>query len=185
MAIGDFLLNLASGGIVGGFASYVASVYFLKNNNKNHRPVIEISDKLIKTTRPDGTPALSVKIINKTDKDIADVMFEIEGVKNMAPMGSIPLYDLTLLGKRTIMFVKEYEENDTSAHYAHRVNLYQCNGNIIDECSKYQYIRVSLRASCPYYGTSVILSQNYDVENDILNSNYSFNTGNSLSLSAH
>lgn len=185
MAIGDFILNLASGGIVGGIASYVSSIYFLKNNNKNHRPCIDISDKLIKANRPDGTSALRVKIINKTDQDIADVIFEVEGVKNLAPTGSIPLYDLTLLGKRTVMFVKQFDKNDTSAHYAHRVNLYKDNGDILAECSDYQYIRVSIRASCPYYGTSTILSKNYDVDNDILNANHSFNTGDSLSITAH
>ncbi len=96
----DFFLNLLSGGIIGGIASFIASNFFLKHNNNKNRPSIEISDKLIETLRDDGTPALLIKVINKTDKDIADIIFEVEGINNLSPAGSIPLLNLTLLGRR-------------------------------------------------------------------------------------
>lgn len=185
MTIGDFLISTISGGIIGGFSSYIASIKFMENNNKNHRPVIEVSDKLIKSARSDGTPSLLVKVINKTDQDIADVIFEIEGVKNLSPAGHIPLLNLTLLGRRDILYIKKFDSNDTDAHYAHRTNLFKKDGNIIDDCDQYEMIRVSIKAICPYYGTSVVFSRDYDVRNDILNTNFSFNTGNSLEISSH
>lgn len=185
MDVSSFVLNIVSGGIVGVFASFVASIYFLKHNNKNHRPVIRISDKLIKTERDDGTPALIIKVINETDQDIADVIFEVEGVNNLSPAGSIPLLNLTLLGRREILYIQKFDKNDTNAHYAHRTKLFKTSGNIIQECEKYEVIRVSIRATCPYYGTSVITSKDYNSSDDILNKNHSFNTGNSLSCSAH
>ncbi len=140
----DFFLNLLSGGIIGGIASFIASNFFLKHNNNKNRPSIEISDKLIETLRDDGTPALLIKVINKTDKDIADIIFEVEGINNLSPAGSI-----------------------------------------VQECKKYETIRISIKASCPYYGTSVITSKEYSNSEDILNNTHSFNTGNSLSCSVH
>ena len=138
MVTTDFFLNLLSGGIIGGIASFISSTFFLKHNNNKNRPFIKISDKLIETLRDDGTPALLIKVIN-----------------------------------------------DTNAHYAHRTKLFKTNGNIVQECKKYETIRVSIKASCPYYGTSVITSKEYSNSEDILNNTHSFNTGNSLSCSVH
>ena len=163
----------------------MASTYFLKHNNTNHRPTIKISDKLIETTRDDGTPALIIKVINETDQDIADVVFEVEGINNLSPAGSIPLLNLTLLGRREILYIQKFNINDTNAHYAHRTKLFSNDGDIIAKCKNFETIRVSIRATCPYYGTSVISSREYNHSEDILNSNHSFNTGNSLSCSAH
>jgi hypothetical protein len=182
--VGGFLINLISGGLVGIIASYAASYFFLQNNNKHHRPIIELSDKLIQSQRDNGTPAFLVKIINKTDKDIADVVFEMEGVNNKAPKGSIPLYILHLLCRRDILFVQHFDKNDTDAHYAHRINLFQENKNIHETVMDYEYIRISVRAVCPFYGTSAVIFQDYNVKNDILNSDFHFNTGNSFSVSS-
>ena len=184
MIVTDFFLNLLSGGIVGGVASFVASTYFLKHNNINHRPSIKISDKLIKTTRDDGTPALLIKVINETDEDIADIVFEVEGINNLSPAGSIPLLNLTLLGRREILYIQKFNDNDTNAHYAHRTKLFKKDDNIIEESAKYETIRVSIRATCPYYGTSVITSRDYNFTEDVLSERHTFNTGNSLSCSS-
>lgn len=185
MTLNDFFISTISGGIIGGFASYIASIKFMENNNKNHRPIIDVSDKLIQSSRVDGTPSLVIKVINKTDQDIADVRFEIEGVKNLSPAGHIPLLNLVLLGKRDILYIKRFDKDDNDAHFAHRTNLFKENGDILSECSKYEKIRVSIKTICPYYGTSLVLSKDYDVIGDILGSNYSFNTGNSLAVSSH
>lgn len=181
----EFALNLVSGGVVGIFASYAASIFFLKNNNKNHRPVIKISDKLIKNKRSDGTPSLLIKIINMTNEDISDVLFTVDGIENLSPSGSIPLYKLTALSSREILYIKKYSKNDSDAHFAHRTNLYNNSFDITTRCCDFEKIRVSIKASCPYYGTSVVVSRDYDIHNDILNSNHSFNTGDSLSITAH
>lgn len=53
--------------LIGIFASYVSSKIFLYSNNKQNKPNILISDKLIKSKRKDGTKSLKVKLINKTD----------------------------------------------------------------------------------------------------------------------
>lgn len=180
-----FWLNLLSGGLVGGIASFVSSVFFLKHNNKNHRPIIEISDKLIDSKRDDGTSSLLIKVINKTDQDISDLIFEIEGIINLAPIGSIPLLKLKLLGRREIMYVQKFDKNDTNAHYAHQAKLFSSEFDIVTESKKFERIRVSIRASCPYYGTSVISFKEYICTQDLLSDKHTFNTGNSLSCSAH
>lgn len=179
-----FLLNVISGGIVGALASFVASIFFLKHNNKNHRPIIEISDKLIISKRDDGTDSLLIKVINKTDQDISDIVFEVEGVTNLAPIGSIPLFKLTLLGRREIMYIQKFNKNDTNAHYAHQTKLFSIESNIVDKSKEFEKIRVSIRATCPYYNTSVISSKEYTYTQDILSNSHIFNTGNSLSCSA-
>ena len=183
MELTDFVINVASGGIVGGVASFIASKYFLEHNNKAHRPNIAMSDKVIQTKREDGTPAILLKVINHTDKDISKIVFDVEGIKNLSPSGSIPLYQLTHITRREILYIKEYNKNDSNAHYAHRTRLFIKNGNIIEKCKPFETIRISVYAECPYYGTSTVVSQDFDVKKDILETSHHFNTGDSLSCS--
>ena len=103
----------------------------------------------------------------------------------MSPEGSIPLFRVRRIGSRNIMFVKRYDKNDTKTNYAHRSNLINLEKDIITECQKFDTIQVSIKAECPYYGTSFVTSKEYNKNEDILNSSYSFNTGDSLSCSSH
>ncbi|SFV66682.1 hypothetical protein MNB_SM-5-598 [hydrothermal vent metagenome] len=183
MEFADFFINVVSGGVVGGLASFIASKYFLEHNNKVHRPNIAMSDKVIKTNREDGTPALLLKVINRTDKDISKIVFDVEGIKNLSPSGSIPLYQLTHIARREILYIKEYNKNDSNAHYAHRTRLFITDGDILEKCKTFEIIRISVYAECPYYGTSTVLSKDYNVKEDILSEQYHFNTGDSLSCS--
>lgn len=181
----SFFLNLLSGGIVGAIASFVASKYFLEHNNQVNKPKIQISDKLIETTREDGTPALQIKIINKTNQDIANVIFEVDGMDNLSPTGSIPLYRYTRIGRREVLYIKKYNNSDTDAHYAHRTNLINEKNDILIEYKRYTTIQISIKVECPYYGTAFVTSKIYKRDEDILNNKHSFNTGDSLSCSSH
>ncbi len=124
-----------------------------------------------------------IKIINKIDKDISDIILEVDGVKNLSPKGSIPLFNLTSLARRKILYIKEFNKCDTNALYAHRTKLFN-DSNIIEESKKYEKIRVSIRITCPYYNTSLIVSKDYDVKQDILSPKHRFNTGDTNSITA-
>jgi len=75
--------------LIGIFASYVASKIFLYSNNKQNKPNILISDKLIRSKRKDGIKSLKVKLINKTDQDLVNVHIEVEAFSNLSPSGKV------------------------------------------------------------------------------------------------
>jgi mannitol-specific phosphotransferase system IIBC component len=78
-------LAMISSVLIGILASYVASKIFLYSNNKQNKPNILISDKLIRSKRKDGTKSLKVKLINKTDQDLVNVHIEVEAFSNLSP----------------------------------------------------------------------------------------------------
>jgi hypothetical protein len=176
-------LEVMSSIIIGIFASYIASKMFLYNNNKKNKPIILISDKLIKSTRNNGTPSLNIKLINKTNQDLINVHITAKAISNLSPEGSIPLISLDYLTDRKLMYIKKFDINDKNAEYAHRANLFIENENIQEKSSKHKIIRISVIASCPYYNTSSIITKDYVVATDIMDKKYHFNTGNSLSIS--
>jgi hypothetical protein len=176
-------LEVISSIIIGVFASYIASKIFLYSNNKKNKPIISISDKLIKSARNDKTPSLNIKLINKTNQDLINVHIVVEDLSNLSPEGSIPLISLNYLTDRKLMYIKKFDIKDKNAEYAHRTNLFIENGDIQKECDKHKIIRISVVASCPYYNTSSIITKDYEVATDIMDKKYRFNTGNSLSVS--
>lgn len=185
MTFEDFLISTLSGGIIGGLASYVASKQFQKINSNKNKPKIEVSNQLIETVRTgeQNKKAIQIKLLNKTDQDLSDIRIEIEGFKNLAPEGSIPLLLLTKITKREILSIKKYDKNDDKYfHNAHRINLFVNNGDIIEEIKKFESIRISIHADCPFYNTSAIISKDYNVETCLLDRNHTFNTGNNLSI---
>lgn len=185
MTLEDFLISTISGGIIGAVASYFASKQFQKINSSKNNPKIEMSNKIIehKRTIEGLEESIQLKLINKTDQDISDVRIEVEGFKNLAPEDSIPLLQFTFLGKREILYIKKLDRNDNKFfHNAHRINIFKNNGNIIDDVKKYEWIRISIHANCPFYNTSTVISKDYKVETCLLDKNHTFNTGNNLSI---
>ena len=176
----DFFINIISGGIIGGFSSYVASKYFQKKNNEVNQPNLELSDQIIQAKRDDGTHAVELKLINHTDQDLSNIKLELEGWTNLAPQGSIPLFNLKELSTREILSIKKFDKNDKkNYHNAHRILLFN-NNNIIDDIKNFKFVRISAFVSCPYYSTSAVISKNYQISTKLLDSSYSFNTGNSV-----
>ncbi len=178
--MGDFILNILSGGIVGAIASYVASKYFQKTNNEKNQPKIKLSKCLIENTRSyDKKPAIAFKLINYTDKDISNVVIQLEGLKNLAPADSIPLIRLKEVAAKEILYIHKYDKKDKFYyHNAHQILLTN-NNNIIDDIKEFDAVRISVFATCPYYGTTAIISNDYSIPARLLGSSYSFNTGNS------
>lgn len=171
--------------IIGIAASYIASKIFLYTNNKKHKPNILISDKFIKSKRKDGTQSLKIKLINKTYQDLINIRIAVKGFENRSPEGSIPLISLQHITSRELMYIKKFDTHDKNAEYAHQSHLYIKEGKGIQaECSKYQTIRLSITADCPYYNTSTIITKDYTVATDILDENHRFNTGNSVSINS-
>ncbi|SFV85469.1 hypothetical protein MNB_SUP05-SYMBIONT-4-1403 [hydrothermal vent metagenome] len=168
--------------IIGIVASYVASKIFLYTNNKKHKPNILISDKFIKSERKNGTQSLKIKLINKTDQDLTNIRIVAKVLENLSPNGSIPLISLHQIASRELMYIKKFDIYDKNAEYAHQFNLYIEDENIQIECLKYQIIRLSITADCPYYNTSNIIIKDYVVDSDIMERKYRFNTGDSLSI---
>jgi hypothetical protein len=169
--------------LIGIFASYVASKIFLYSNNKQNKPNILISDKLIRSKRKDGTRSLKVKLINKTDQDLVNIHIKVEAFSNLSPSGSIPLISLGYLTSRDLMYIKKFDVSDKNAEYAHRTNLFMPNMDIQEEVLKHKIIRFSIVADCPYYNTFTIIIKDYSIDTDIMDEKYRFNTGNSLSIS--
>lgn len=174
-------LTLLAGGIIGIASSYVASIYFQKNNNKNHRPIIEVSKVLIEKPSTDSTnDKIEIKLINYTDKDISNIHIEVEGIENLSHKDSIPLLKLTPISKKDILYISEYDKNDKKFfHNAHRISLAR-EDSIITKIKGCSDIKVSIFANCPYYGTSIVTSIVYNIKDDLLSSDYSFNTGNTV-----
>ena len=167
--------------VIGIFASFIASKIFLRHNNKNNNPLIEISDKLIKSKRISGENSLKIKLINKTKQDLVDINITLEGFENLSPEGHIPLISLLHITNRKLIYIKKFNIKDKNAEYAHRTNLFIQNNNILQEVLQHKKLRISITAHCPYYNTSTILTKDYNIKNDILSNSYSFNTGDSLS----
>ncbi|WP_141048212.1 hypothetical protein [Aliarcobacter cryaerophilus] len=185
MTFEDFLISTLSGGIIGGLASYVASRQFQKVNSNKNKPQIEVSNQLIEAVRfgEQDKKVIQIKLLNKTDQDLSDIRIELEGFKNLAPEGSIPLLLLTRITKREILSIKKYDKkDDIHFHNAHRINLFVDNGDIIEEIGKFESIRISIHANCPFYNTSAIISKDYKVKTCLLDKNHTFNTGNNLSI---
>ena len=89
----------------------------------------------------------------------------------------------TFLGKRELLCIKKFNKNDNNFfHNAHRINIFKTNGDIIEDIRRYEWIRVSIHANCPFYNTSAIISKDYKVETCLLDRNHTFNTGNDLSV---
>lgn len=184
MTFADFLISTISGGVVGVAASYFASKQFQKVNSSKNNPKIEMSNKIIehKRTIEGLEESIQLKLINKTNQDISDIRIDVEGFKNLAPDDSIPLLQLIFLGKRELLCIKKFDKNDNKFfHNAHRINIFKANGNIIEDIKKYEWIRISIHANCPFYNTSTIISKDYKVETCLLDRNHTFNTGNDLS----
>jgi len=80
------------------------------------------------------------------------------------------------------MYIKKFDIKDKNAEYAHQSHLYIDGGDIQAECLKYQTIRLSITADCPYYNTSSIVTKDYIVNGNIMEGVYRFNTGDSLSI---
>jgi len=182
MTFVDFIINIVSGGIVGAGASYVASKYFQMHNNIVNKPTIEISEQLIKKTRTTGNQekALQIKILNLTDKSLANIVFEIKGLKNLASKGSSPYVINTFIASRSIMFISEYDpKDDHYYHYAHSVNIFcKDDKDIQEEIKNFEKIRLNIYVECPYYGTTGIFTKEYEVNDEnILSDNYNFNIG--------
>lgn len=185
MTLEDFTISTISGGVIGAITSYFASKQFQKINSSKNNPKIEMSNKIIEHKRTiEGLEnSIQLKLINKTDKDIANIRIEIDGFENLAPDDSIPLLRLTLLGKRELLCIKKYDKSDNiHFHNAHRINIFKINGDIVKDIKKYEWIRISIHANCPFYNTSAIISKDYKVETCLLDNNYTFNTGNDLSV---
>jgi len=66
--------------------------------------------------------------------------------------------------------------------YATLINLFN-DSNIIQDVKKYNKIRISISADCPYYNTSAIKLVEYSIPDNICDSSYKFNTGNNLHAS--
>jgi hypothetical protein len=179
--MGDFILNILSGGIVGGFASYVASKYFQKKNNEKNQPKLTISNCLIEKSRSyDNKPAVSFKLINYTDQDISNVIIELEGLEDLAPSDSIPLLRLKKLATKEILYIRKFDSNDSEYfHNAHQILLTNDN-DLISDVKQFDFVRISVFATCPYYGTTAIVSNDFKISTKLLNNSYSFNTGNSI-----
>ena len=177
-------LSLFIGGLIGFIASIAGTVSYGYFNNKKNLPIIEISSNLIKSKNNKGLPSLTVKLLNKTTQDVSDIVIEVKGFDNLAPKGSIPLLNFTLLGKKEILYISKFNKNDKKYHYAHQIMLSATidQDDIINQASSYSDIRVSVRVSCPYYNTSSVTSIDY-IKDSILNDKHSFNTGNSLDTS--
>ncbi|CAB9544854.1 hypothetical protein BROOK1789C_2001 [Bathymodiolus brooksi thiotrophic gill symbiont] len=170
--------------IIGIVASYIASKIFLYTNNKKHKPNILISDKFIMSERKDGTQSLKIKLINKTDQDLVNIRIVVKGFENRSPSGSISLIRLHHIADRELMYIKKFDASDNNAEYAHQSHLYIKDEDIQIECLKYQIIRLSITADCPYYNTSSIDIKDYKVETDIMQRDYRFNTGDSVSITS-
>lgn len=177
-------LAMISSILIGITASYIASKIFLYSNNKQNKPTILISDKLIRSQRKDGTQSLKIKLINKTNQDLINICIRMEGFCNRSPNKSIPLISLYCLTSRKLMYIKKFDISDKKAEYAHLTHLYIENKDIQVEASQYETIRLSITANCPYYNTSSIITKDYEVKTDFMEENYRFNTGDSLSLSS-
>ena len=182
----DIVFSLMSDifwGLLSGFIAGVVSVVFYNwYNNKHHTPVIEISDKLIETKK-EGNPALAIKIINKTKKELSDIKLEVYGIKNLSPNNQIPLIERSLIAKRELLEIAKFDKKDKNADYAYRVKIDKKDGDIIKEVKKYKQIKISIRMNCPHYGTYNVESLTYEVKRDILDDSYSFNTGESKDCS--
>ena len=78
------------------------------------------------------------------------------------------------------MSIKKYDKDDNYYyHNAHRIYLFN-ESDIIKDIKSFEYIRISAFVTCPYYGTSSIISNDYKVNETLLESSYSFNTGNGV-----
>lgn len=185
MEFSDFIINVISGGLVGAIASYIASKQFQKINSIKNIPKIELSNQLIETQRKiEGKEyALQLKLVNHTDQSVSNIRIELEGFENLAPDGSIPLLSLTPIAKREVLYINKFDKNDKEFyHNAHRVNIYVPSSDILSEVKKFDWIRISVHAECPYYSTATVISNDYNVKKCILNNSHIFNTGNNTSI---
>jgi hypothetical protein len=174
------IYSLAIGGGIGFITSIASTIFYIYFNNTKNLPLIEISSKLIKSKTNKDKPSLTIKLLNKTTQDVSDIILEVKGFDNTSPKGSIPLLDFTALTRKEILYIAKFSKNDKDYHYAHQIRLSIDNDDIIKQASKYPFIRVSVKVSCPYHNTSSVTSKDY-TKDDIINNKYIFNTGNSLS----
>jgi hypothetical protein len=165
---------------LGIIASFFSAKIFLRYNNAVNKPEITISNYLIKTKRQDNTNCLLIKIINNTKADLTDIIINVEGINNISPKNSTALFILTPLSIRKLFYLPRFKKHDKDALYAHRTKLFNEDFDILEKIKKFEKIRVSIRATCPEYNTSTIVSKDYIVKSDILDNTHKFNTGNSI-----
>jgi len=180
MSIGDFFINVLSGGIIGGIASYIASKQFQKKNSENNKPDLKLSNKLIETKRTTGKfePAIQLKLLNHTDQDLSNIRIELEGIEDLATDDSPPYLRIIAIANRDLLSVKKFDKNDNYyLHHVHTVNIFN-DTNVILDIKKYDFVRISIHATCPYYNTSIIISNDYKVNTCLLDNTYIFNAGN-------
>lgn len=170
---------MLSGVIVGIFSSYIASKIFQKNNNNTNRPNIQISPQLIKVKKnSENKEGIEVKLINYTNQDLSGIVIELDGLKNLSGGQGTPLFRIQQIATKKILNILKYDKTDSiNYHNVHRIILR--NDDILTLIAKFDTIRLSVFATCPYYGTAITLTQSYN-KKEILDETYHFNLGDNF-----
>lgn len=174
--------DVAVGGIIGVAASYIAAKVLRKDDNAAHRPAVDVSREVIECTSIYNTTAIMVKLVNRTDKALADVKITLEALTPLISSQSHGkrLDDVCKLTYRELEYIPEFDFADKEAKYAQRVKLYLSDGDVIAKIKKAPIFRITVVAKCPYYNTFDVFHQEYKAD-EILDKTFIFNYGDDLS----
>lgn len=119
----NFILTNVSGIILGALSSYIASVVFSRRSY-NNKPIIKVSDVLIKTSgkfKAGMVKGFIVKAVNLTKNDLLDIKVDLSGVKKDNDKGTMT--SSFSLSSKEIHFWEKYDPTDESAQYAWHIYL--------------------------------------------------------------
>lgn len=119
MTWGDAGLSI----VLGAGASYISSLVFARKNY-NNKPVIKVSDVLIKTSgkfKAGKVKGFVVKAVNLTKNDLLDIKVDLLGVKKDNDRGTMT--SSFGLSSKELHFWEKYDPKDESAQYAWHIYL--------------------------------------------------------------
>ena len=155
--------------LIGIGASYVSSIYFLKQFLNNKRPTIDISPCVAYSRNiKDGNNYHYFKFVNTTNAEIFDVKVELTFMKAVGGMGGQNLIgDDIPLNDDFFSYIDKKQKDDKNSLHAYRVFTKHNIEEIWNEKGSESFLRIKIIAKHSLTGLSRVFYKDYFHKNDI------------------